>query len=91
MRRTPHGGSGTDHGHIAQTELLKFQRFGVLIYYKEKKRDLKRRPTYEYRYDERLKVEGSTRLVYTGLLLCFYYRRIKKGEGLLLVVFITAE
>ena len=33
------------------------------------KRDLKRRPTYEYRCDERLKtkVEGSTRLSYTGL------------------------
>ncbi len=30
---------------------------------------LKRRPTYEYRCDERLKAkaEGSTRLAYTGL------------------------
>ena len=33
------------------------------------KRDLKRRPIYEYWCDERLnaKVEGSTRLIYTGL------------------------
>ncbi len=33
------------------------------------KRELKRRPTYEYRCDERLKAkaEGSTRLAYTGL------------------------
>ena len=34
------------------------------------KRDLNRRPMYEYRCDERLnvKAEGSTLLVYTGLL-----------------------
>ena len=34
-----------------------------------KKREIQRRPTYEYRCDERLKVksEGSTRLEYTGL------------------------
>ena len=33
-------------------------------------RVLNRRPTYEYRCDERLKakVEGSTRLVHTGLI-----------------------
>ena len=33
-------------------------------------RDLKRRPTYEFRCDERLKAkaEGCTRLTYTGLL-----------------------
>jgi hypothetical protein len=40
------------------------------VYYEEIKRDLKRRPIYECRCDERLqtKSEGSTRLVYTGLL-----------------------
>ena len=34
------------------------------------KRDLNRRPIYEYRCDERLKTkaEGSTRLSYTGLV-----------------------
>ena len=33
------------------------------------KREIQRRPTYEYRCDERIKtkVEGSTRLTYTGL------------------------
>jgi hypothetical protein len=38
-------------------------------YYEEIKREIKRRPIYEFRYDERLKVksEGSTHLVYTGL------------------------
>jgi hypothetical protein len=41
----------------------------VGIYYEAIKRDLKRRPIYECRYDERLKAkaEGSTRLTYTGL------------------------
>ena len=40
----------------------------LIIYYQAKKRELKRRPIYEYRCDERLKVkdEGSTRLGYTG-------------------------
>ena len=28
MRRTPHGGSGTGHGQIAQAELLKLQKTG---------------------------------------------------------------
>ena len=39
------------------------------LYYQVEKRELKRRPTYEYRCDERLKAkaEGSTRLAYTGL------------------------
>ena len=39
-----------------------------VVYYKTIKREPKRRPTYEYRCDERLKpkVEGSTRLGYTG-------------------------
>ena len=40
------------------------------VYYEAIKRELNRRPMYEYRCDERLKakVEESTRLVYTGLL-----------------------
>ena len=28
LRRTPHGGSGTDHGSVAQAELLKLQQNG---------------------------------------------------------------
>ena len=40
------------------------------VYYESIKREVKRRPIYEYRCDERLKTkaEGSTRLSYTGLL-----------------------
>ncbi len=40
-----------------------------VVYYESIKRELKRRLTYECRYDERLKTKskGSTRLVYTGL------------------------
>jgi hypothetical protein len=40
-----------------------------LLHYEGIKRELQRRPIYEYRYDERLKtkVEGSTCLTYTGL------------------------
>jgi hypothetical protein len=40
-----------------------------VVYYSVINRDLYRRPTYEYRCDERLKFkdEGSTRLTYTGL------------------------
>ena len=41
-----------------------------VVYYESIKRELKRRPIYEYRCDERLKTkaEVSTRFVYTGLL-----------------------
>ncbi len=44
-----------------------------------KKRELKRRPTYEYRCDERLKTkaEGSTLLVYTGLCDGLEHQEIK--------------
>ena len=40
------------------------------VYYESIKRELKRRPIYEYRYDARLKTntEGSTRVTYTGFL-----------------------
>ena len=42
----------------------------VCVYYESIKRELKTRPMYECRCDERLKTqpEKSTRLVYTGLL-----------------------
>ena len=41
-----------------------------VVYYESIKRELKTRPIYECRYDERLKPKGgeSTLLVYTGLL-----------------------
>ncbi len=44
-----------------------------------KKRELKRRPTYEYRCDERLKAkaERSTRLAYTGLREGLEHLKIK--------------
>jgi hypothetical protein len=40
----------------------------VVVCYESIKRELKRRPIYEWRCDERLKTiaEGSTRLAYTG-------------------------
>ena len=42
---------------------------GEVVYYESMKRELKTRPIYECRCDERLKtkVEESTRLTYTGL------------------------
>ena len=41
----------------------------LYVYYESIKRELKTRPRYECRCDERLKAkaEGSTRLAYTGL------------------------
>ena len=41
-----------------------------IVYYESIKREVQRRPIYECRCDERLKTkdEGSTRLVYTGLI-----------------------
>jgi hypothetical protein len=51
----------------------------VFVYYEAIQRELKRRLINECRYDERLKVkpEGSTRLVYTGL--CGVLGRLKIG------------
>ena len=51
----------------------------MFIYYEAKKGEVKRRPTYEYRCDERLKTksEGSTRLVYTGLREGLEHLKIK--------------
>ena len=45
-------------------------KFQNVVYYESMKRELKTRPTYECRCDERLKTkpEESTRLVYTGFL-----------------------
>jgi hypothetical protein len=42
----------------------------IVVYYESMKRELKTRPMYECRCDERLKTkdEESTRLTYTGLL-----------------------
>jgi hypothetical protein len=43
----------------------------IVVYYESKKREIKRRLIYEYRYDERLKNnnEESTRLTDTGLVV----------------------
>ena len=50
-----------------------------LVYYESIKQDLKTRPIYECRYDERLKTkaEESTRLTYTGLLGELEHLKIK--------------
>jgi len=52
------------------------------VYYEVIKREVKRRPIYECRCDERLNatVEGSTRLTYTGLFVV-YYEDIKRDLG----------
>jgi hypothetical protein len=50
-----------------------------LVYYESRKRDVKTRPIYECRYDERLitKSEKSTRLGYTGLFGKLEHLKIK--------------
>ena len=54
----------------------------VVVYNESRKRDLKTRPIYECRCDERLKTktEKSTRLVYTGFLHFFVYYESRKTE-----------
>ena len=49
------------------------------VYYESRKRELKTRPTYECRCDERLKTkdEKSTSLTYTGLLGELEHLKIK--------------
>ena len=49
------------------------------VYYESIKRELKRRPIYEYRCDERLKTkaEVSTRLAYTVLLGGLEHQKIE--------------
>jgi hypothetical protein len=51
----------------------------VVVYYASRKRELKTRPIYECRCDERLKTksEKSTRLVYTVLLGELEHLKIK--------------
>jgi hypothetical protein len=46
------------------------KKIEFVVYYEGIKRELKRRPTYECWFDERLKTktQGSTQLTYTGLL-----------------------
>ncbi len=50
-----------------------------LVYYESRKREVKTRPIYECRCDERLKTksEKSTRLGYTGFLGELEHRKIK--------------
>ena len=50
-----------------------------VVYYESRKRELKTRPIYKCRCDERLKTksEKSTRLTYTGLLEELVYLRIE--------------
>ncbi len=54
-------------------------RLGLFVYYYSIKREIKTRPIYECRCDERLqtKVEESTRLVYTGLLVELEHLKIE--------------
>ncbi len=56
--------------HVHTTLVLRESSCVRLVYYESMKRDLKTRPIYDCRCDERLKTkgEGSTRLGYTGLL-----------------------
>ena len=54
-------------------------RQDVIVYYESRMRELKSRPIYECRHDERLKTkaEESTRLAYTGLLGELEHLKIK--------------
>ena len=51
----------------------------IVVYYESIKRELKRRPIYEYRCDERLKTktEESTRLADTRLVVDLEHLKIK--------------
>jgi hypothetical protein len=51
----------------------------IVVYYSSRKRELKTRPIYECRCDERLKTkaEESTRLAYTGWLVELEHLKIK--------------
>jgi hypothetical protein len=51
----------------------------IFVYYESRKRELKTKPIYECRCDERLKTKSdkSTRLVYTGLLGELEHLKIK--------------
>jgi hypothetical protein len=56
-----------------------FRREHLLVYYESIKRELKTKPTFDCRYDERLKtkVEESTHLTYTGLIGELQHLKIK--------------
>jgi hypothetical protein len=64
--RTSCDGSGIVHGWVVVLLFVKSPSF-FYFYYESRKRELKTRPTYECRCDERLKskVEESTRLSHT--------------------------
>ncbi len=51
----------------------------MFVYYESRKGELKTRPSYECRCDERLKIqaEKSTRLTYTGLIGELEHLKIK--------------
>ena len=46
----------------------------IVVYYESLKRELKTKPIYEFRFDERLKtkVEESTRLVCALCVICLF-------------------
>ena len=59
--------------------MLQETRLGLFVYYYSIKRELKTRPIYECRCDERLKTkaEESTRLACTGLLVELEHLKIE--------------
>jgi hypothetical protein len=69
------------HIHTSRIHIRPLIRQGskVEVYYESRKQELKTRPIYECRCDERLKTksEKSTRLGYTGLLVELEHLRIK--------------
>ena len=76
----PSGGSGTVHCCVAQAELLKRTRWIVVfVYYESIQRELKIKPIYECRCDERLqtKTKEFTRLTYTGLVVELEHLKIE--------------
>ncbi len=58
---------------------LKLKPPPSVIYFSSRKRELKTRPIYECRCDERLKTKakGSTHLAYTGLLVELEHLKIE--------------
>ena len=65
-------GSGTGHDHVVEAELTRVS--SSFVYYETLKRELKTKPIYEFRCDERLKtkVEESTRLSCTLYLKVWF-------------------
>ena len=54
-------------------------KYGTIVYYESIKRELKIKPVYECRCDERLqtKTKEFTRLAYTGLVVELEHLKIK--------------